>query len=296
MPDVPKEVAKGPLDPKLAKFYLDELEREGFRVTKEAPRERVDTKLDVKVKPGGILRLGLSSDPHTSSRYQQITHLTDFYRYCDERGAQAFLDGGDTTEGIHHAHRDAVYHQFNHGTDAQVRYAVKALPRSKNGKTYRVSGNHDAWAFEQAGTTTSELICKERPNDDVYLGYYAAFVEVGGLRIYLAHGAKGGGSYGKSYKPQRLIEQMAVEEREKTHLAFFGHWHTDLYLGKYQGVFTWSLPCFQSQTPFLRSIGKSPTIGGLFLEVEFTRDMKVWDVRQDWRYYSPLLNDYPGAG
>ena len=284
------------LSPKDELALVKTLEAEGYRITKDAPKERHSTKLDVGLRPGGTLRLGLVSDLHTSSRYQQITAATDFYRYCDGRGAQAYIDAGDTTDGIHHAHRDAVYEQFNHGTDAQVKYAVKALPRSKNGKTYRISGNHDAWAYEQSGTTTSELIVNARPNDDVYLGYYSAFVEVGGLRIYVAHGSRGGGAYGRSYKPQRLIEQMEVEQREKTHLAFFGHWHTDLYLGRYQGVFTWGLPCFQSQTRFLRSIGKSPTIGGLFLEVEFTRDMKVWSVRQDWKYYPPVEGDYPGAG
>jgi hypothetical protein len=36
-------------------------------------------------------------------------------------------------------------------------------------------------------------------------------------------------------------------------------------------------------------------IGGLVLEIEFTRDMKIWDLRQDWRYYEPRLNDYPGG-
>jgi hypothetical protein len=111
----------------------------------------------------------------------------------------------------------------------------------------------------------------------------------------LQHGAKGGGPYGKSYKPQRLLEQLDPIERERTHLALYGHWHTDLYLGRYQGVFGFSLPCFKAQDPFLRTLGKSPTIGGLILEVEFTRDMKVWDLRQEWVYFEPRQNDYPGA-
>jgi hypothetical protein len=112
----------------------------------------------------------------------------------------------------------------------------------------------------------------------------------------LQHGAKGGGPYGKSYKIQRLLEQLAIEERSQTHIGLYGHWHSDLYLGRYQGVFGFTLPCFKSSADrFHRQKGLNATIGGLVLEVEFTRDMKVWNIRQDWRTYEHRLDDYPGA-
>ncbi len=275
------------------RLLIAALEDKGYRITKNPPKERANAKLDLRVKPGGTLKIGLISDTHIGSRFSQTSSIKDFYRYCDDRGAQAFVHAGDMLEG-HHVHRDAVYEQWAIGLDAQLKAAANLYPKSANGKTYFVDGNHDSWTFENVGVTSGELLAAKR-DDLSFLGYYSAWVEIGKLRIYVAHGSKGGGAYGKSYKPQRLVEQMSVEERAQTHLAFFGHWHTDLYLGRYQGLFAWSLPCFKAQDRFLRSLGKMPTIGGLLLEVEFDRDMKVWNVRQDWKYYEPRHGDYPGS-
>lgn len=273
---------------------IEMLEEQGYQIRKAPPKERASVRiLEREAKPGGTVRIALVSDTHLGSTWQQLTALQDFYRYADGKGVQAFLHAGDFLDGLH-VHRDAVYGQFAHGFDAQLGYAAEVYPKSANGPTYAIEGNHDLWYFGNAGATAVQWLTAKRP-DISYLGEYSAFVEVGPLRIYIAHGAKGGGSYGKSYKVQRLIEQLEVEQRDQTQLAFFGHWHSDLYLGRYQGVFTWMLPCFQSQTRFLRTIGKSPTIGGLILEIEFTRDRKVWNVRQDWKYYEARIGDYPGG-
>ncbi|HEV8573108.1 MAG TPA: metallophosphoesterase family protein [Dehalococcoidia bacterium] len=280
-----------PLSPEERRIYVEALEQDGFHVTKSQPKERAAAKIDFTVKPGDTIRIGCVSDTHIGSKHQQMTALRDFYRYADERGAQTYLHGGDLLEGLH-VHRDAVYEQYAHGVDAQVAAAVDQYPKSANGKTLFIDGNHDAWSFENAGVTSGALLAMQRP-DLQYLGYYSAFVELGKLRILLQHGAKGGGPYGKSYRPQRLLEQLAVEERSQTHMALYGHWHTDLYLGRYQGVFGFSLPCFKKQDRFLRSLGKSPTIGAFLLEIEFTRDMKVWNLRHDWKYYEPREGDYP---
>lgn len=240
------------------------------------------------------MRLGLVSDTHLGNRRQQVTRLTEFYRYADSRGVQAYLHAGDFVDGLH-VHRDAVYGQWAHGFDKQLGYAAQAYPKSANGPTYAIEGNHDLWFFGNAGASGLTWLA-ERRKDIIDLGHYEAFVDIGRLRMMVRHGSKGGNAYAKSYKIQKLIEQMAVEERATTHMAFFGHWHTDLYLGRYQGVFSWSLPCFQAQTPYERGpLGKSPTVGGLVLEIEFTRDLKIWNVRQDWQIVEPLVGDYPGG-
>lgn len=286
---MPKDVK--PLTPDEQRFYIESLEADGFTVAKEPPRTRAAIKLKTP-KPGGKVRLAIVSDTHLGNRAQQLTHLHDFYRTADEWGAEAFLHGGDFVDGLH-VHRDAVYHQFAHGFDAQLKYAAREYPVSKNGPTYAIEGNHDLWYFGNAGASPIEWLAEKR-KDILYLGHDAAFIEVGGLRMLLQHGRKGG-AYAKSYKLQKILEQMRVEERSGTHLAFFGHWHTDLYLGRYQGVFTWGLPCFQAQTSYERSeVNKHPVVGGLLLEVEFTRDMKVWDITPRFRYYEPLVDDYPG--
>lgn len=281
-----------PTNPKKIREQIEALEREGFRITKAPTLERVHTKLDITVKPGGVVRIGVVSDTHIGSELQQITALTDFYRYADERGVAAYLHGGDMLEGIHQAHRDAAYEQYALGVDKQLDAVVAQYPRSKNAKTMHVAGNHDDWAFQNVGITPGRVIQDRRP-DLEYLGYHAAFVDVGGVRILLQHGSKGGNSYAKSYRVQKLVEGLADTERQALDVALFGHWHNDAYLGRYMGVLTFMLPCFKAQDRFLRMLGKNPTIGGLLLEIEYTRDRKIWDIRQDWRLYEARLNDFP---
>lgn len=281
-----------PLTSDERRIYVEALEQDGFRITKSAPKERAAAKLDLTVKPGSTVRVGVVSDTHIGSKYQQITALRDFYKYADGRGVQAYLHGGDVLEGIHQAHRDAAYEQYAFGVDAQVDAVVSQYPKSANGDTLHVAGNHDDWAFQNVGVTSGSMIQARRP-DLKYLGYHSAFVELGEIRILVQHGSKGGNSYAKSYRVQKLIEGLSDEERTATDLAMFGHWHNDGYLGRYMGVMTFMLPCFKAQDRFLRMLGRNPTIGGLVLEIEFTRDKKVWTVRQDWRLYEPRLNDYP---
>lgn len=270
------------------------LEGSGYRITKNPPKERASAKLDVAIKPGDTVRVGIVSDTHIGSTKQQITALRDFYRYADERGVVAYLHAGDVTEGIHQAHRDAAYEQYAHGVDAQVEAVVTQYPRSENAPTEFVDGNHDDWAFQNVGVTTGSLITAKRP-DLRYRGFHSAFMSVGPIRFLVQHGSKGGGAYAKSYKPQKLIEGLADNERTQTDVALFGHYHQDLYLGRYMGVFGFMLPCFKAQDRFLRSLGRNPTIGGVVLEIETTRDRKVWNLRQDWRLYEPVVGDYPGG-
>ena len=282
------------LDPKDIHAIIATLEGEGYRISKAPPVERARAELDVKVKPGATVRVGIVSDTHIGSRLQQTTALEQFYAHADSRGCVAYLHAGDMLEGIHHAHRDAVYEQYVHGGDAQVAAVVAQYPHSAVAPTYFIDGNHDDWIFQQAGVTSGRLIAKER--DDLrYLGYHSAFVTLGAVRFLIQHGARGGGAYAKSYKSQKLIEGLADAERSETDIALFGHYHQELYLGRYMGVFGFMLPCFKAQDRFLRSLGRNPTIGGLILEIEFTRDRKVWDLRQEWRYYAPVMNDYPGG-
>jgi len=271
---------------------IETLEAEGYSILKHPPRER-SAKLDIKVKPGGIVRLGLVSDTHLASRKQQITALCDFYKYADGKGVQAYLHAGDLLDGLH-VHRDTVYNQFAHGLDAQLSYAARVYPKSENGPTWAIQGNHDLWYYGNVGASPGQYLEEKRP-DIKDLGHQSAFLEIGGLRAYICHGSKGGSSYARSYKVQKLIEQMEVEQRSQTDLAFFGHWHTYLDLGRYQGVYTWSLGAFQAQTSFERTLGKSPAVCGMVLEIEFTKDKKVWDIRQDVRWYEPRVGDYPGG-
>lgn len=89
-----------------------------------------------------------------------------------------------------------------------------------------------------------------------------ADVKVGGVKVYLTHGA-GGVAYARSYKQQRRIEQFAPEQKPEVLLT--GHYHSWSHLSMYRNVEAWTIGCFQSQTEYLKRLGLYPEIGGLIL-------------------------------
>lgn len=281
-----------PLTPDEQKIYIEALEGAGYAVAKRPRKEAVRTSiLRELAKPGAIVKIGIVSDTHLGSVEQQITHLRDFYRYADGRGVSAYIHAGDLADGSPRMHVDAALHHFAVGFDAQKKYAAEAYPKSANGLTYLIDGNHDT--YRESGVTFGSNLADVR-SDIKYLGWHSAFVDIGPCRIYVAHGARGGLSYARSYKVQKLLEQMDVHDRETTDIALYGHWHVAGHLPGYQSVEAFTVPAFQRQTRFLKSIGVQPVVGGIVLEIEFGQ-RGVWNVRPDWRLYrEPIANDHPG--
>ncbi len=281
-----------PTTPEERRFYIETLEADGFIVQKAQRKEAVRTSiLRELAKPGKTVKIGIVSDTHLGSVEQQLTHLRDFYRYADERGVSAYLHAGDLADGSPKMHIDAPMHHFAVGFDAQIDYAVDVYPQSANGPTYLIDGNHDNYRAE--GATFGKQFAARRP-DVVHLGFHSAFVDIGPCRIYMAHGSRGGMAYARSYKIQKLLEQMAVVQRDQTDLALYGHWHVGMHLPGYQSVEAFAVPCFQRQTRFLKTVGLQPVLGGIVLEIEFGQ-RGVWNVRPDWRIYrEPIANDHPG--
>ena len=97
-----------------------------------------------------------------------------------------------------------------------------------------------------------------------YLGDNYALGTVAGLKIGLMHGA-GGVPYARSYKPQKIVEQLTPEQ--KPNFLFIGHWHVPVIVPAYRNVETVSMGCFQAQTPFLTRLGLSPVVSGLIVEM-----------------------------
>lgn len=172
------------------------------------------------------------------------------------------LHCGDLVEG-ERLYRGQEYERFLHGADAQIEFAVKNYPRRKGVCTKVIGGSHDYSFYKLAGIDVLESINRQR-NDIEYLGMWGAFVEIDGIKIYLHHGTSGI-SYARSYKLQKLIEQLAPEQ--KPHMLFDGHYHVSCHIPMYRNVVGWLVPCFQAQTPYLKGKGLYPEIAGLICEV-----------------------------
>lgn len=267
---------------------IEELSRLGYTVAKQEVMTDRAVALDIGTD-GASFKIGLVSDTHFGSRYQQPTHLWSFYQRCAREGVEIVLHAGDLTDGGS-LYRGQEFELFCHGADAQADYVVRSYPNIAGITTYVIAGNHDENHWKVAGVDVCRRVSEER--DDIkHLGFYGAYVYVGGINIYLHHGT-GGGAYARSYKLQKFIEQIAPEQ--KPQILVMGHYHSSVLLPMYRNVAAIQMPCFQAQSPYLKAKGLYPEIAGVILEFAENKENPglVW-IKPEWVFYFvPKKNDF----
>lgn len=295
-PKESKESAKPDFDEFLGaelddQVIVQEAQRRGYIVTRDAPQLHRQVKLDAPKR--GKIRIAVASDTHLGNKHQQLTHWRAFMETATEWKADLALHGGDVVDGTN-MHRDQQYELFKHGSDAQGVYAVNNWPelKSSRGKTldwYTIGGNHDGAHWNNAGANVLRQISDSR--DDIHvLGAPTGTFHISGLKIDLVH-PDGGVPYARSYRPQKIVEQMPPDT--KPHILLIGHYHVPVHVPGYRNVEALMLPCFESQTAYLRRKQLSPVIGGVLLEVEFS-EKGMEDFTVKWiTYRTPIPNDHP---
>jgi len=240
--------------------YIDYLQKQGYFITKDAQRKNYRFNLDIKPWKGHLYKIGVVSDTHLGSRYQQLSHLHRFYKICQEENIREIFHCGDILDG-QKVYKGHEYELFSHGVDAQVDYVTENYPDHNDITTYFICGNHDESHYKLSGVDVGLQIAKER-TDMKYKGFYGAYFNIRGVNIYLHHG-QGSVAYARSYKAQKLVEQLSPEN--KPNMLFLGHYHVGCHLPMYRNVYLWQMPCFQSQTPYLLTRGLEPEIMGLII-------------------------------
>lgn len=205
---------------------------------------------------GEKLKLLLLSDTHLCSKYDRLDILRYLYDKADKRGVKHILHSGDFTDG-RSKRPEHIYELKEHSYEGQVQYCVDKYPRF-DGKTYTISGNHDNWWYQSAGSEIVKSIANQR-DDIIYLGADTADLMIGKVRVRLFHG-KGGNAYARSYKLQKYIDNIPLGERPDILQA--GHIHQSFYM-KQDHTHCFQTSCLEDLTPFARSMG-------------FTNDKSVW--------------------
>jgi predicted phosphodiesterase len=267
---------------------LNLLKERGYFASKLPPTTSGKSfKVDLKRLKGRDYKFGVISCTQIGSKYQQMTHLHSFYKLCKKKGIELVLHCGDLVDGSK-VYRGQEYELFLHGADAQKEYVVNQYPRIAGIKTKVIMGNHDESFYKTDGYNIVKAICEQR--DDIeYLGDYLAFIDVDKIKLALMHGA-GGVAYARSYKLQKIIEQLSPNS--KPHMLFLGHYHVQAHIPAYRNVEGIMVGCFQSQTPFLTRLGLAPNIGGVLVEMHVD-DSGLLSVKTEWiPYYVPVKNDY----
>lgn len=267
---------------------LEEVQSRGYYVAKTPTARRGQTfKGDLKRWAGKKHRFGVLSCSHLGSRYQQLTHLNTFYSICARRRINTIFHCGDVVDG-EKMYRGQEYEIFAHGADAQREYAVEHYPKRKGVETLVISGNHDQSFIKHAGYNVVEAVCRQR-EDMRFLGDdYALFV-VGKLRLGIMHG-RGGVAYARSYKLQKIIEQLSPEM--KPNLLFLGHYHVPAHIPGYRNIEGIQMGAFQAQTPYLVAKGLFPHVSGLIVTVQ-EDDVGLAKVVYEWiPFYRTIKDDF----
>lgn len=237
-------------------------------------------------------RIGLVADTQLGSKYQQLTALHDAYKIFDERDVDCIFHAGDLVDGVH-MYRGHEQELFLHNAEEQRKYTEENYPKSekKGLKTYVIGGQHDRSFWKDRGYDIIEHICEHR-DDLIHRGFFSHQFEFKGLPVRLEHPG-GGVAYARSYKPQKIVENMmgfinTVPTAVRPVLIVAGHWHTPLFIPVYMGTNIASMPCFQSQTPFMQQLNNAmPTVGCAIAEIWMNGDNNLSSVKVEFL----IMND-----
>ena len=227
------------------------------------------------------LRLLLISDTHLCSKYDRLDILNYLYDKADKKQVNYILHSGDLTDGLSNRQQQ-LYELKEISYEGQRDYTIEKYPKS-NIPTYLIAGNHDLWWVKQCGTDIVKDICKNR-DDLIYLGSDCEDLQIGKLKIRLYHG-KGGG-YAKSYKLQKYLDAIPIEERP--HILQTGHIHQAFYM-KQDNTHCFQTSCLQDLTPFERSMGFSNDKSCWWVDVNFDNRGNVYSINQELETFDKKL-------
>ena len=228
------------------------------------------------------LKLLLISDTHLGSKYDRVDILRYLYSKAEDNNVNYVLHSGDLTEGLS-GRPQQLYELRENSYTGQRDYVIDKYPKS-NIPTYVISGNHDLWWIKQCGADIVKDICNNR-QDLHYLGSDCEDLRIGKLKIRLYHG-KGGQAYAKSYKLQKYLDTIPLEERP--HIMQTGHTHQAFYM-KQDKTHCFQTSCLQDLTPFARSMGLSNDKSVWWVTVHFADNGKVFSVEQELETFGKKL-------
>lgn len=196
------------------------------------------------------VKLLLISDTHLGNKYDRLDILRYLYDKADKNGTNYVLHSGDLTDGLS-TRPEQIYQLKETSYDGQRDYVIDKYPKSDI-PTYLVAGNHDLWWYKKCGADICRDIANHR-EDIHYLGSECEDLQIGKLKIRMFHGI-GGSAYAKSYKLQKYLDSIPMDERP--HILQTGHIHQAFYM-KQGKTHCFQTSCLQDMTPYERSMGFS---------------------------------------
>lgn len=213
------------------------------------------------------LKFWLLADTHLGNKKSAKKELEDFYKRAWDEWVEAFIHCGDLVDGTGHVFKGQVYELENVGYDEQLKTAVNDYPYYWDIKTYVVGWNHDESFLKENWANIIKNIAHLR-DDIIDMWFYDARIKLNGVDINAHHGWWNM-SYAKSYKPQKLIEN--IDTRNQPDIFASGHWHDALYMA-YRNIHSFLPWAFLKQNMLAKRFNLGTTIGGWIVEVNIKED------------------------
>ena len=228
------------------------------------------------------LRLLLISDTHLACKYDRLDIIRYLYHKAEDTNTNYILHAGDVTDGLS-GRPQQLYDLREASYTGQRDYVIDQYPKSDI-PTYMIAGNHDLWWVRQCGADIVKDICLHR--DDLhYLGSDCEDLKIGKLKIRMYHG-KGGGAYAKSYRIQKYLDGIPVEERP--HILHTGHIHQAFYM-KQDNTHCLQTGCLQDLTPYERSQGFGNDKSCWWIDIDFDDRGMVHNLTPSLETFGPKL-------
>ena len=217
------------------------------------------------------------SDTHFGHKHSRIDLLPRIYNIAEAENVDVIFHSGDVFEG-EDSYRGQLRELAQQGADAQREVGLNALPASKIPTFVIMGSSHEKVFLDKCGhdivyTFTRLARGEKGANITALLGEDGitgsrGIVDIKGIKFCLDH-PSGGLPYGKSYRPQKLIENL-VSEMELTGEAkvlFCGHLHVAFFM-LYKGVAGFLDACIQDTTKYIEAKGYTPWVGIWIVEVD----------------------------
>lgn len=228
------------------------------------------------------IKLLLISDTHLASKYDRLDILRYLYSKAEDKGINYILHSGDLVDGRSNRPQH-IYELKETSYSGQRDYVVDKYPVSEI-PTFIIAGNHEAMWYKNNGSDIIKDICDLRP-DLHYLGSDCEDMQIGKLKIRLYHGV-GGQAYAKSYKLQKYLDSIPMEERP--HILQTGHIHQAFYM-KQGKTHCFQTSCLQDLTPYERSMGFNNDKSCWWVDVIVDKNGNPIQVKQELETFGKKL-------
>lgn len=243
--------------------------------------------------------IGAIADLHFGSIACQITALKEFVLVCLNNGVKHILVSGDIFAGLK-VYPGQMYDLYGLSSTEQIESGIINIPRDNDLEWIMMGGNHDYDLIKSSGTNMLKVLSKYR--DDIkYVGFDMVTIPILNNVDAIMWHPSGGIPYSHSYRLQKGVEQVTLDELQKTvrgvqdkpkvRFLFAGHLHIQMQ-ALFGSILGAQCGCFEGQTNYLKRKGLVPAIGGWIIKATLGKSGLLRNFEAKFYVFEEIENDY----